>query len=175
MGNGDNDKPSLIDQVKSIGEDASNLVDVLTAKAAANADLTSQELAAIDTLVKQSEAAMSEASQLAKQQRRERIEELEKMVEQLEGALATPGLPTGTRTELQALKRRKRAQLVGLLARESMDFGGILTVTQVERIKDVLARAKRDVATRKKAAAFLGTVMEVADISLSIVGKVIAV
>jgi hypothetical protein len=118
---------------------------------------------------------MSEASQLAKQQRRERIEELEKSVEQLEGALATPGLPTSTRTQLQALKRRKRAQLVGLLARESMDFGGILTVTQVERIKDVLTRAKRDVATKKKAAAFLGTVMEVADISLSIVGKVIAV
>ncbi len=172
---GDNDKPGLIDQVMSIGEDAASLVDVLTTKAADNADLTPGELAAIDKLVKQSEAALSEASQLAKKQRREQIKELKKMVKQLESALATPGLPLTARTELQALKRRKRAQLVGLLARESMDFGGILSVTQVERIENVLKRAKKEVAQKKKAAAFLGIVMEVADISLSIVGKVVTV
>ena len=40
---GDNDKPGLIDQVKSIGDDASKLVGVLTAKAAENADLTPKE------------------------------------------------------------------------------------------------------------------------------------
>jgi len=171
---GNESGPSLVDQVKAIADEASNLVSVLTTKVAANADLTSEELKAIDKLVKQSEAALSEASQLAKKQRRVQIAELEKLVKQLEGALATPGLPGSARTELQALKRRKRAQLVGLLARESMDFGGILTVTQVERIKEVLKRAKKDVAQKKKAAAFLGTVMEVADISLSIVGKVVA-
>ncbi len=173
MGNGD--KPGLIDTVKSIGADASKLVNVLTAKAAENADLTATERKAIEKLVKQSEAAMSEASQLAKKQRREQIKELEKMVKQLESALATPGLPDSARSDLQALKRRKRAQLVGLLTRESMDFGGILSVTQVKHIEDVLKRAKKDIAQKKKAAAFLGTVMEVADISLSIVGKVVAV
>ena len=173
MGNGD--KPGIIDQVKSIGEDASKLVGVLTAKAAANEDLTKSELSTIDALIKRSEAALTEASQRAKEVRREQIKELEKMVAQLESALATPGLPASARADLQALKRRNRAQLVGLLARESMDFGGILTVTQVEHIKDVLKRAKKDVAQKKKAAAFLGTVMEVADISLSIVGKVVAV
>ena len=103
------------------------------------------------------------------------IKELEKMVKQLESALATSGLPRSARAELQALKRKKRAQLVRLLTRESMDFGGILTSTQVERIKEVLKRAKQDVARKKKAAAFLATVIEVADISLSIVGKVVAV
>ena len=125
--------------------------------------------------MKRSEAALTEASQLAKEQRREQIKELEKMVKQLESALATPGLPGSARAELQALKRKKRAQLVRLLARESMDFGGILTATQVERIKEVLKRAKQDVARKKKAAAFLATVIEVADISLSIVGKVVTV
>ena len=69
---GDNDKPGLIDQVKSIGDDASKLVGVLTAKAAENADLTPGELASIDGLVKRSEAALTEASQLAKAQRRKR-------------------------------------------------------------------------------------------------------
>jgi hypothetical protein len=171
---GDNDTPGLIDTVKSIGDEASRLVSVLTTKAAENADLTSRELKAIDKLVKQSEAALSEASQLAKKQRQVQIAELEKMVKQLESAIATPGLPRTARADLQALKRRKRAQLVGLLARESMDFGGILTATQVEHIRDVLKRAKKDIARKKKAAAFLATVMEVADISLSIVGKVVA-
>ena len=171
MGNGS--KPGLIDRVKGIGDDASRLVDVLTSKAAANEDLTASELKTIDALVERSEAALGEASQRAKEQRRAQIEELEKIVEQLESALATPGLPAGARTDLQALKRRKRAQLVGLLARESMDFGGILTKTQIEHIEDVLRRAKHDVAQKKKAAAFLGTIMEVASISLSIVGKVV--
>ena len=169
---GDTEKPALIDQVKGIAEDAARLVDVLATRAAADADLTPRELAAIDDLVTRSEAALSEASQVARQRRREQISELEKIVKQTESALATPGLPASARAELQALKRRKRAQLVGLLARESMDFGGILSVAQVRRIEEVLRRARHEVARKKKAAAFLGIVLEVADISLSIVGRV---
>ena len=162
----------LLDRVKSIGADATRLMDVLTTRAADDAELTSGELAAIDRLIRQSEAVLSDASQLARKRRRKQIGQLKKLLTQLDGALATPGLSVATRTELGALKRRKRAQLVGLLARESMDFGGILTVTQVRRIEDVLKRARRTVARKKKAAAFLGIVLEVVDISLSIVGKV---
>lgn len=174
-GNGDSGDPGLIEVVKSIGQDAADLADILSRRAAADADLTKRERTAIETLIARSQSAMTEASALAKERRREQIGELEKLIKSLESAIANLGSQPEARRELQALKRSKRAQLVGLLTRESMDFGGILTVTQVERIRDVLTRAKRDVARRKKAAAFLSTLMEVADLSVSIVGKLVAV
>jgi hypothetical protein len=170
----DSTTPGIIEAVKAIGEDAADLVALLSRKAADNADLSKRERVAIEELIARSEVVLNGASRIGKQRRREQIGSLEKLLKRLESALATPGLPADARRDLQRLKRSKRTQLVGLLSRESMDFGGILSVTQVEKIREVLTRAKQDVARKSKAAAFLGTLLEVADISLSIAGKVVS-
>lgn len=165
------DTPGVIDRVKTIGADATELLELARPKAAGGADLTAAEIKKIGQLVKRSEATMSEASERAKAARREQIAELESHIENLTMTLATPGLSRTARDDLKALRRNRRAQLLNLQTREALDFGGILTADQVAEIGSVLKRAKADVAQKKKAAAFLASLTKIADLSVSIVRK----
>lgn len=164
-------KPGLIDTVKEIAGEARRIVEELKPKAAEGAELTQTELATIRKLVQRSEDAMSEANRLAKERRQQEIAELEELIESIESGLSTPGLSRSARDDLKNLKRRRRAQLLNLQTREALDFGGILTAPQVEEITAVLKRAKQDVAKKKKAAAFVATLLKVADIGVGIVRK----
>ncbi len=165
------DDTGVIAKVQGIADDAKSLINELQANTQANANLTDQQAASIAELVARSEATMGEASTQAKTARRAEIEELEGLIASFTTALATPGLPQSARSELQDLKRLRRAQLVNLQTREALDFGGILSAPQVLEIEDVLKRAKQDVATKKRAAGFVASLMRVADIAVGVVRK----
>lgn len=161
----------LIEKVKGIADEARSLVDELQPKAQANAELTKAQLGRISKLVARAEATMSEANERAKAARKTEIEELEGLIKSVTTALGTPGLSNSARKELQDLRRRRRAQLLNLQTREALDFGGILSATQIQEIADVLKRAKQDVARKKKAAGFVASLMRIADIAVGIVRK----
>ncbi len=166
------DKPSVIDKVKGIAGDAQKLAAELKPKAEQGANLTKKELDAIRKLVQRSEAAMSDANQRAKERRQQEIKALEELIQSITSALGTPGLSANARNDLKNLRRRRRAQLLHLQTRAALDFGGILTANQIKEIAELLKRAKQEVANKKKAAAFLTTVVRIADIALSVGRKV---
>ena len=118
---------------------------------------------------------MSDAKLRAKAMRHKEIDELTQLIKDIELALATPDLDEDVRNDLKDLRRRRRAKLVRLQIRLGMDFSGILTPKQIQEIQEVLKRAKADVAKKKKAAAFLATIMKIADVALGVLGKAVAV
>ena len=164
-------KSSLVDTVKRIGDDAVKILEAIKAKADDGADLTRKERDTIRALVKRSEDAFSDASKRAKARRKEQVVELKELIKNIDLALTTPGLDQGVRRDLRSLRRRRRARLVRLETRETMAFAGILTAREIREIADVLKRAKQDVRKKKNAAAFVGTVMKVADLALGIAAK----
>jgi len=163
---------NVIEEVSSIGKDAQALVAELQPKAQQGADLTNAELKKIDRLVKRSEAAMSAAEVRAKERRKAQISELDKLINNITLSLGTPGLSQTAIDDLKRLKRNKLAQVVRLKTRAALDFGGILSPAEIKDIATVLKQAKADVAAKKKAAAVLGSILQIANLAISIVGKV---
>ena len=162
---------NVIEEVASIGEDAQALVAEFQPKAQQGKDLTKAELRKIDKLVKRSEAAISAAEQRAKETRKAQIAELEKLVKSIELSLTTPGLTPTAINDLKKLKRNKLAQLTRLKTRAALDFGGILSPAEIKDIATVLQQARNAVASKKKAAAFLGSMLNIANLAIGIVTK----
>lgn len=162
---------NVVEEVSSIGKDAEALVAELQPKAQQDKNLTQAELKKIDKLVKRSEAAMSAANVRAKETRKAQIAELEKLVKSIDLSLSTPGLTQTTINDLKKLKRNKLAQLTRLEGRAALDFGGLLSPTEIKEIATVLQQAKKAVASKKKAAAFLGSILKIANFAISIVAK----
>lgn len=165
------DAATIIDTVRTIAEDAREIVDLLTPKVVSNELLTAAELARIDALVARAGQVLEEASALAQAQRQDEIAALRTLIRNIDTALAAPGLSRATTTLLRSLRRRRRSRLLRLQTRRAMQFGGILSVRQVREVHDVLARARRAVASKKKASAFVGTTMQIADLALSIAAR----
>lgn len=163
--------PSLIDTVREIASDAQEIVLSLQPKVAQSAELAPAERSAIDRLVRKAEETMAEANKLAKARRRQHIEDLQGQIDNLNLTLATPGLDSGTSATIKDILRKRMAQLLRLQTQEGLDFGGILSADQVREIEQVLVQAKQDVAEKKQAAAFLGTLMQVTDIALRVVSR----
>jgi Spy/CpxP family protein refolding chaperone len=170
-------KKELREKVEGVAEDAKKLIKILqsTAKKDKDAILSKKELDSIRRLIERSEDAMSDAKLKAKAMRHKEIDELTQLIKDIELALATPGLDEDVRNDLKNLRRRRRAKLVRLQIKLGMDFSGILTPKQIQEIQEVLKRAKADVAKKKKAAAFLATIMKIADVALGVLGKAVAV
>ena len=162
---------NVIAEISSIGKDAQALVAELQPKAQQGKNLTLAELKKIDALVKRSEAAMSAAEERAKKGREAQIKELDKLVKSINLSLGTPGLSQRAIDDLKQLKRNKLSQLVRLKARAALDFGGILSPAEIQEIAGVLKEAKAAVARKKKVAGFLGSIVKIANLAISIVGK----
>lgn len=166
-----NGKPSILEMVSSIAKDAQVLAAELQPPASAGADITPQQLNAVKKLIETSEATLDEASQRARERRQAQIKELQNLIDSLELALTTPGLSPTAREDLKRKRRNRLTQLARLQAKEALDFGGILTTARLEEITQVLREANRAVAQRKRAAAFLGSLLKIADLALGIAGK----
>ncbi len=163
---------SIVDTIRDIAGDAQDLVDLVTPKAAVDDTLSASELASISKLVKRAETALSDASVRAKQSRQQEIKELEKLVKSFTTALGVPGLSASARDNLKAIRRNRRAKLLRLQTQAAVDFGGILKPDEIKEIETLLKAARRDVARKKKAAAFVSTLLQIADKALIIAGKI---
>lgn len=165
---------STVDTVRSVAEDAKKLAESLRTTAATDAKPSAKQAQAFRRLITSAEKSLAEGRKRAKEQRRTEIADLEKLIAAFDATLGTPGIPESVRKDVKTLRRRKRAQLARLAARESVDFAGILTAREVKDVDKLLTRARKEVAARKKAAALLKTVLEVADRALTIAAKAAA-
>ncbi len=161
----------VIAEVSSIGKDAQALVAELQPKAQQGKDLTAAEKKKIAGLVKRSTEAMKAAETRAKKRRQDQIAELGKLLDSIKLSLGTPGLSETAIKDLKQLRRNTRAKLVRLETRAGLDFGGILSAAEIKAIEAVLKEAKNAVERKKKVAAFLGSLIKVANLAISIVGK----
>jgi hypothetical protein len=163
-------RTELLDAVLGIGEDAAALLDIARHKASSDASLTGSELRRIAALVRRAEQAMSEASALAKARRAAEIEEIEARIRDIELSLAAP-LDPETVEFLVRKRRNLRARLFDKQARVALDFGGILSASEVGEIQALLAEAKQAVARRRKAARFIKNLFQLVELSGSIVRR----
>lgn len=166
-------RKQLIGTVGSIGKDAKALLEIARTKAAktgTQANLSQAEIKSFAALVKRSEEAMAVASERAKQRRLDEIAELEAAIEDIDKSLAL-NLPADAVKLCKRNKRNLRARLLNRQLKVGLDFSGILTTAQVDEIKGLLVEAKQAVAKKKKAAGFIKNLMQIADLSMSIVAK----
>jgi len=99
------------------------------------------------------------------------IDKLSKEIDKIDCLLAVPGMTKEVRDIAKAERGKKVARRGRLRGKLGLDFGGILTATDVQVLDDLVVKAKKEVQTKRKAAAFLHTVLKIADISLSIASK----
>jgi len=166
-------RKELIDTVESIGKDARALLDIAQRKAALKrkkANLSKAEIRQIDALIKRSEETISEASELAKARRNGEIEELKSQIKDIEASLAIP-LDQDTIDFLKNRKRNLRARLLDKQTKAALDFAGILSAAEIGNIQELLLEAKQAVARRKRAAGFIKSLLQIADLAAGIVRK----
>lgn len=166
---------SIIDKVKQIGDDARTIIEKVKGKVPGGDELSAAELKTIAALIRNSQSVLKEANQRAHKRRLEQIALLQKNIEDFNNTLKISGLDEQTRDKIKNLRSRRRSQLTLLQAKEGLEFGGILPANKVEEIAGIIRQAEKDVLNKKKAADFMGTLVQVADISLTVISKATAV
>ena len=161
----------FIGRVNKLVATAQRLANAIRPKAEDNGALAEQELRSISRLLDQAENAMSDGREEARKKIEDEIDDLSTLIANLDGALATPGLSSAARREMKTLRRRRLARRTRLRGKLAMDFAGILKAAEIREMTALLGKARRDVAARKRAAAFLVTLLKVADAGLTIAAK----
>ena len=161
----------LTKELTRIGDAAKKLAEGLKGKAEAKERVTNQQKTALGELVRRTANATEEARTLASADMRRRIKDLGAQIERAEAALSISGLEKSTRDILRARVRNLRAQRVRLNAQLGTDFAGLLTATKAREIEKLLARAKQEVKRKQKAAEAVETAMDMAEIAITIGGK----
>jgi hypothetical protein len=93
------------------------------------------------------------------------------VIKAYEVTLSVSGLTASTRKAIRADLTRKRARRARLRNREGTDFGGVLTAAEVKKLREVVRQANKEVKQKKLAASFLGSLLEMADLALSLAGR----
>ena len=127
--------------------------------------------ASLKTLLRRVEKADTEAREFAEEKRITRIAELSEQIDALHAAAGIARLSNSTRQSLRSKMRRLRAERGALELKAGLNFSGLLTKAEVQQMAKLLAKAKKEVAAKKKAAAAIETTMDVAEIAVKVGGK----
>lgn len=160
---------SILQTVNDIGFDALELQDSLVSKAENDSDIDDEERAQLAELIERADAALDAARAQAREKLENQIAVLERQIRSIEAGLSAANLPDEVREELETKARSLRGKLAYDRTVVATDFAGILPRDQLEQIDRVLDTAREDVRQKKKAAAFLGTLIQVADLAFDIV------
>ncbi len=160
--------PAAIAELKKVSGEAKAILDVLRELAKDSKKVTQAQKSKITGLAKQLGKATSDA---VKAQRDEEIAALKAAVKDLSNSLAIPGLPRSPRDSLRKMRVSKNARLARLSAKKATDFTGVLTKTHAEKLDKLVKAVKKDTAAKQFASAFLEGVVKIADLALTIAGK----
>jgi hypothetical protein len=160
-----------IQKLKGISDEAKELFEVLRDLAKQQKDVTAKQKDKIKKLVDRLDKTSREA---ARERRRAEIQRLTEVIEAHDLSLTVPGLSSAAREAIRADRVAKLARRARLRAQEGTDFGGILTAREAGKIVDVAEKARKEVRTKKRAAAFLESTVKIADLALTIAGKLAA-
>ena len=160
-------EPSIA-KLREIAKDARSLFEVLMELAGLGKKTTAIHRRKIERLAERLDTTSREAS---RDRRQQEIRELEGVIRAHECTLGVPGLPHSAREAVRADLIRKKARKTRLFNQEATDFGGILTGAEVERIVELTVRAEKEVEQREFAAEFLDLTFRIADLALSLAGR----
>lgn len=158
----------VIKKLKDIADEAKQLFELLKNLAEQQENATAGQKDKIKQLADKLDTASREA---ARERRRAEIQQLTEVIEAHELTLTVPGLSSSAREAIRADRFAKLARRARLRAQEGTDFGAILTSREVEKIVDLVKKARREVRTKQRAAAFLESAVKIADVALTIAGK----
>ena len=162
---------NLLRTVNQIGDDALALQEALLPKVADDAEIDEAERQVLQELIERSSHVLDQARERAREKLDADIANLERQIAVIDAGAAAD-LPPEIREQLAAKRRSLMAQLVHRRTAVATDFAGILSKDQLQKIGAVLERARQDVEQKQKAAAFISTIAEVADLAFDIVRKV---
>ena len=160
------DRP--IAELRKIAEDARSLFEALMDLAGLGEKATGKQRRRIRGLAKKLDTVSLEASRT---RRRKEIRKLEGVIQAHEITLDVPGLPRSAREVVRSDLIRKKARRTRLFNQGATDFGGILTLSEVERIVELTTRAEKEVERKEFAAEFLDLTFKIADLALSLAGR----
>jgi hypothetical protein len=136
-------------ELRKIAAEAKRLLDVLQKLAVRGGNASSGHRKRIESLVKRLDTASRSA---ARERRNREIRKLSGVIKAYEVTLSVSGLTASTR-------------------KEGTDFGGVLTAAEVKKLREVVRQANKEVKQKKLAASFLGSLLEMADLALSLAGR----
>ena len=157
-----------VEKLRGVAGDAKALFDLLMGLAKEAKKTTEAQRKKIERLAKRLDTSSRDASRA---RRKAEIEQLGKVIDAHEHTLTISGLPLSVREAVRADLIVKRARHTRLQNLEATDFGGILTAAEVERIVELVQKARAEAQKKKFAAEFLGTTFKIFDTALTLAGK----
>jgi hypothetical protein len=154
--------------LKAVSKDASSLKNALQTLAQAGKNATATQKSNLKSLATRLGAAAKDG---ARERRLAEIGQLSTTIKSHETSLSVPGLPSAIRRSIRSDLTALKARRVRLNARLGSDFGGVLTAAQIRRMDALVKKVKQDTAQKKAASAFLEGAEKIADLSLTIAGK----
>lgn len=162
----------LADKLKSIRAEIKALLEAMKPLAGQNKDAKESDRKKLEELIAELEKTANDAREVENTQLNERIKELETDVNDLKVILAFPaGLTASEKSDLRNSLKSKTSQLALLRVKRGTDFRGLLNTKEIKRIGKLIEEAKKEVEKKKKAAALATAALKVADVALTILGK----
>jgi len=158
-----------VETLKSVADDAKAIVKEMQSLAADAKKVTKAQKSRIARLASKLDDA---AKQGARERRARDIKALTEFIETHEMSLSVVGLPKSVRDEIRADLMAKRARRARLRAQEATDFGGIQSKSKATELDALVKAVKRDTAKKQLAQAFLTSVVKIADVAITIAGKI---
>lgn len=162
----------MIVKLTDVVNKARSVVEGLQKKAEQNDIISASERRAIEAVVNSSVGIMGDVRKRAKERRTQRIKELEDLIKMNKSALTISGLTVKMRNSIKSKLNSQQSELLRISNSAAMDFRGILSEREVKRIENMLENARKDVQSKQKAAAFLGTMLNIANTAHKFVGKI---
>ncbi len=160
---------TTINKLKSIADDAKDLFDKLKDLADKGKDATKAQKDNIERLA----IKLDTESRIAASERlNAEIEQLTDIIDRDNLILGIPGLSRTARDAVRADKVKTLARRARRRASLGTDFAGILNSNEVKKIVELVVKAKKEVKMKKFAADFLDSAVKIADLALSIAGKI---
>lgn len=154
--------------LKTVAGDAKELFAVLKGLAEQDEDAKKAQK---DQITKLADKLDEETRKAARARRDVEIEQLTEIIDAHEITLSLPGLSQSTRDAVRADRQAHVARRGRLRARAGTDLGGVLTKQLADNLDELVKKVKKDVRSKKKAAAHLQGAIQTADIALRIAGK----
>lgn len=157
-----------LDTLRAIAAEARELAAGIAAAAEAGEEAPAPHLESLRGLAERFDRT---ARLAARERRRREIRRLSAVISAHESTLALAGLSSDTREALRAQLVASRARRSRLRSQDATDFDGLLSAEEVEALEGLVERARDEARERAVAAAWLDVAYDMADLALTVAGR----
>jgi hypothetical protein len=137
-----------------------------------SADTSDADKSKLDGLfAKLAQQIAAAASPEAAEARQTRMQQLDEAIKHIELVLASPAISLDTRDVLKEEREDKLVERARLAGEAGTNFSGVFPAEELADVKQKLLDAQREVQDKKKVAAGIEAALAVADVALTVAGK----